>query len=191
MVKYLIGSIIFISIVMPLGAEPVDEQIKVAFTADTESIVGFSDSGVSDISTVTQKTGMESFAYNPENRNYGLEKPFYAFAQIFTTDAVDVKLKLNPLIATNPVGDEVPSIPWSATVITDHDGAIVSNVITTDGNYHVWYPEKSGAGYPRVEDAHIVPFISTEDVDKNAGQYTHFVGSIAVMLEVKGESSGY
>ena len=68
MVKYLIGSIIFISIVMPLGAEPVDEQIKVAFTADTESIVGFSDSGVSDISTVTQKTGMESFAYNPENR---------------------------------------------------------------------------------------------------------------------------
>lgn len=163
-----------------------EEQIKVAFSSNIESVIGFSSSDVkgitqSDITNIDNTT--KAFHFDSTEREYNLgdetENNIFVYAQIFSTTSAEVKIKLNPLVATDNSG---VSLIWeTSNTIPVYDGTkYVNQTLKSDGQEIVVYHD-DGGNIPRVFSRQIIPIISTEEVNK-AGTATKFRGSIVASL---------
>ena len=165
--------------------DPQEEQIQVSFVSDVESVVGFSSSTVNSISSVGSNDisdTTKSFHYDSALRQYIINEPIYAYVQIFSTAAVEVKLQLEPL--TSKSSSDV-TLNWatSNTIPVYSGTSYVSRTISSEDGIITIFNDGT-SNIPRAKSWQIIPVLSTDEINNKAGTETGFAASIVVSLYI-------
>ena len=165
-----------------IHAETREEQIPISFASNVKSVAGFSGAAVNTIGKVTNISEPRKFDYDPDSRTYVVREPIYAYVQIFTTDSVEVRLELTPLVAKN---NEDVKLQWSTSNTLPHYelGMVQAGteaLSSNDGEVVIFRDEESNI--PRPRSWLISPVLTAEEVNANAGSEESFEASMIISL---------
>lgn len=165
-----------------------EEQISVSFASNVESIIGFSSSEVTSISSVKGNGSdisntTKKFHYDSKTREYVVSDQIYAYAQIFSTSSVEVKLQLKPLVSKN---NQNVVLDWkTSNAVSVYDASAESGytsriISSTEDPVTVF--SDGVAEIPRVKSWRISPVLSSDEVNNKAKDETEFEATIVISL---------
>lgn len=182
MVRLLFALLISLACINPVFSDKEEEQIKIAFSSEVDSIAGFSESEVRTISKVNNITQPKKIEYDANSRAYIMQGNLYAYVQIFTTNSVRVDLQLKPFVPSEDATSNV-SMKWgtsNAISVYENGSSVSKQISSDDGPVTVFQDGVSDK--PRVKSWQIVPVLAASEVNSKAGTIGSFEASIVVSL---------